>query len=141
MKIISYWTRSLVFNGDTPISTHFHSDFLSFIWSCTDGAAHKLKLRSFHKSAHLQVHPADFHPGVNHAWQSGGLYLFSVSFFFFIFLFLEPRVRVRVMRSHCCTTGHIRWQGHKSHDAWKEVEGFVRMISYNMCNTWLFRVG
>ena len=31
-----------------------------------DGAAHKLKLRSFHKSAHLQVYSADFHPGVNH---------------------------------------------------------------------------
>ena len=35
----------------------------------TDGAAHKLKPRSFHKSAHLQVHSADFHPGVNCAWQ------------------------------------------------------------------------
>ena len=35
----------------------------------TDGAAHKLKPRSFHKSAHLQVHSVDFHPGVNHAWQ------------------------------------------------------------------------
>ena len=35
----------------------------------TDGAAHKLKPRSFHKSAHLRVHSADFHPGVNHAWQ------------------------------------------------------------------------
>jgi len=31
----------------------------------TDGTAHKLKPRLFHKSAHLQVHPADFHPGVN----------------------------------------------------------------------------
>jgi len=31
----------------------------------TDGAAHKLKPRSFYKSAHLQVHSADFHPGVN----------------------------------------------------------------------------
>ena len=35
----------------------------------TDGAAHKLKPRSFHKSAHLWVHSADFHPSVNHAWQ------------------------------------------------------------------------
>jgi len=35
----------------------------------TDGAAHKLKPRSFHKSAHLRVHPADFHPSVNRAWQ------------------------------------------------------------------------
>jgi len=34
-----------------------------------DGAAHKLKPRSFHKSAHLQVYSADFHPGVNRAWQ------------------------------------------------------------------------
>ena len=31
----------------------------------TDGAAHKLKPRSFYKSAHLQVHPVDFHPSVN----------------------------------------------------------------------------
>ena len=35
----------------------------------TDGTAHKLKPRLFHKSAHFQVHSADFHPGVNHAWQ------------------------------------------------------------------------
>jgi len=34
----------------------------------TDGAAHKLKLRSFHKSTHLQVYSVDFHPGVNCAW-------------------------------------------------------------------------
>ena len=34
----------------------------------TDGAAHKLKPRSFHKSAHLRVHPADFHPSVNCTW-------------------------------------------------------------------------
>ena len=32
----------------------------------TDGTAHKLKPRSFHKSAHLQVYSADFHPGVNY---------------------------------------------------------------------------
>ena len=35
----------------------------------TDSTAHKLKPRSFHKSAHLRVHSADFHPGVNRAWQ------------------------------------------------------------------------
>ena len=35
----------------------------------TDGAAHKLKPRSFHKSAHLRVHSADFHPSVNRVWQ------------------------------------------------------------------------
>ena len=34
----------------------------------TDSVAHKLKPRSFHKSAHLRVHSADFHPSVNHAW-------------------------------------------------------------------------
>ena len=34
----------------------------------TDGTTHKLKPRLFHKSAHLQVHLADFHPGVNHTW-------------------------------------------------------------------------
>ena len=34
-----------------------------------DGAAYKLKPRLFHKSAHLQVHSADFHPGVNCIWQ------------------------------------------------------------------------
>ena len=67
-----------MFNGDTPISTHLHSDF-SFSSEVattqqTDSAAHKLKPRLFHKSAHLWVHSVDFHPGVNHAWQS-----FSVS--------------------------------------------------------------
>ena len=35
----------------------------------TDGAAHKLKPRSFHKSTHLRVHSADFHSSVNCAWQ------------------------------------------------------------------------
>ena len=35
----------------------------------TDGAAYKLKPRSFHKSTHLQVHSVDFHSSVNHAWQ------------------------------------------------------------------------
>ena len=34
----------------------------------TDGTAHKLKLRSFHKSAHLRVHSVDFHLSVNHVW-------------------------------------------------------------------------
>ena len=35
----------------------------------TDGVAHKLKPRLFHKSAHLWVHSVDFHPGVNCTWQ------------------------------------------------------------------------
>jgi len=35
----------------------------------TDSAVHKLKPRLFHKSAHLRVYSADFHPGVNCAWQ------------------------------------------------------------------------
>jgi len=35
----------------------------------TDGATHKLKPRSFHKSAHLWVRPVDFYPSVNHVWQ------------------------------------------------------------------------
>ena len=35
----------------------------------TDGAAHKLKPRLFHKSTHLQVHSVDFHSSVNRAWQ------------------------------------------------------------------------
>jgi len=34
----------------------------------TDSAAHKLKPRSFHKSAYLRVYSVDFHPSVNHAW-------------------------------------------------------------------------
>ena len=62
-----------MFNGDTPFSTHSHSDFspsseVATTWQ-TDGAAHKLKPRSFHKSAYLQIHSADFHPGVNRTWQ------------------------------------------------------------------------
>ena len=38
-------------------------------------------------------------------------------------------------------TGHIRLLGHKSHDTRKNVESSEKMISYNMLNTWLFRVG
>ena len=62
-----------MFNGDTPFSTHSHSDFsplseVATMWQ-TDSTAYKLKPRSFHKSAHLWVHSVDFHPSVNHAWQ------------------------------------------------------------------------
>jgi len=35
----------------------------------TDSIAYKLKPRLLHKSAHLWVHSADFHPSVNCAWQ------------------------------------------------------------------------
>jgi len=35
----------------------------------TDNEVHKLKPRLFHKSAHLRVYPADFHPGMNYVWQ------------------------------------------------------------------------
>ena len=50
----------------TPTQTFFPSSEIVTTWQ-TDGAAHKLKPRSFHKSAHLRVHSVDFHPGVNHA--------------------------------------------------------------------------
>ena len=62
-----------MFNSDTPFSTHSHSDFSPSSEVATmqqiDSIAHKLKPRSFHKSAYLWVHSADFHPGVNCAWQ------------------------------------------------------------------------
>jgi len=38
MKINSYWTWPPVFNSNIPISTHFHLDFLPFIWSCNHAA-------------------------------------------------------------------------------------------------------
>ena len=54
-----------MFNSDIPISTHSISDFFFLLEIITmwqiDGAAYKLKPRSFHKSTHLQVHIADFH--------------------------------------------------------------------------------
>jgi len=34
----SYWTQFLVFNDDTPISTHSHLGLLSIIWSCDHAA-------------------------------------------------------------------------------------------------------
>jgi len=60
-----YWTWSLVFNANIPISTHSILDlFLSLeimtTWQ-TDSTVHKLKPRSFHKSVHLWVHLADFY--------------------------------------------------------------------------------
>jgi len=48
----------------TPTQTFFPSSEVA-IMQQTDGAAHKLKPRLFHKSAHLQVHSADFYPSVN----------------------------------------------------------------------------
>ena len=50
----------------TPILDFFPSSEVVTIWQ-TDSAAYKLKPRSFHKSAYLQVHNVDFHPSVNHA--------------------------------------------------------------------------
>jgi len=58
------------------------------------------------------------------------LFLFSFWFNFHYSIF-RTRIRVRVTRSHCHTTGYIRWHGHKSHDTWKKVEGSGRMTSYN----------
>jgi len=40
----------------------------------TDGAAHKLKPRLFHKFTHLQVYSVDFHPSMNHAWHFDKLF-------------------------------------------------------------------
>jgi len=51
-----------------PISDFFLSSEVATTWQI-DSAAHKLKPRSFYKSAHFWVHPVDFHPGVNYAWQ------------------------------------------------------------------------
>ena len=45
----------------TPILDFFPSSEVVTIWQ-TDGTAHKLELRSFHKSTHLLVHSVDFHP-------------------------------------------------------------------------------
>ena len=42
------------------------------------------------------------------------LFLFSC---WFIFLYSIFRTKARGTRSHCHTAGHIRWHGHKSHDA------------------------
>ena len=49
----------------TPISDFFPSSEVATMQQ-TDGTAHKLKPRSFHKSAHLQVHSVDFHSSMNH---------------------------------------------------------------------------
>ena len=43
----------------------FLSSEVAIMWQ-TDGAVHKLKPRSFHKSAHLRVHSVDFYPSMNH---------------------------------------------------------------------------
>ena len=48
----------------TPILDFFLLSKVATTWQ-TDGAAYKLKPRSFHKSVHLRVYPVDFHPGVN----------------------------------------------------------------------------
>jgi len=48
----------------TPILDFFLSSEVATMWQ-TDGAAYKLKPRSFHKSVHLRVHSADFYPSVN----------------------------------------------------------------------------
>jgi len=50
----------------TPISDFFPSSKVATMWQ-TDSAAHKLKPRLFHKSAHFQVYSVDFYSGVNHA--------------------------------------------------------------------------
>jgi len=56
----------------TSISDFFPSSEVATIQQ-TDGAAHKLKPRLFHKSAHLWVHSVDFHLSVNCAWHPLGI--------------------------------------------------------------------
>ena len=51
----------------TPILDFFLSSEVATTWQ-TGSTAHKLKLRSFHKSVHLWAHLADFHPSVNRVW-------------------------------------------------------------------------
>ena len=51
----------------TPTQTFSPSSEVATTWQ-TDSAAYKLKPRLFHKFTQLQVHSADFHPSVNHAW-------------------------------------------------------------------------
>ena len=58
----------------TPISNFFPSSEVATMWQ-TDGIAHKLKSRSFHKSAHLRVHSVNFHLGVNRAWHLKSIYI------------------------------------------------------------------
>ena len=48
----------------TPISDFFLLSEVATMQQ-TDSVVHKLKPRSFHKSAHLQVHSADFYSSVN----------------------------------------------------------------------------
>ena len=52
----------------TPILDFFTSSEVVITWQ-TDGTAHKLKPRLFHKSAYLWVHFVDFHSSVNCTWQ------------------------------------------------------------------------
>jgi len=52
----------------TSISDFFPSSEVATMQQ-TDGAAYKLKLRSFYKSTHLWAHFVDFHPSVNCTWQ------------------------------------------------------------------------
>ena len=74
--------------------------------------------------------------------KESGLNIFPIFFSYFYFIFdlffysiFRTRVRVRVTRSRCHTVGHIRWHSHKSHDAWKDVEGSKRIMSYNVWYT------
>ena len=56
------------------------------------------------------------------------IFYFSFSFLVY-FLFLE-------LGSGFSDKDHaVTWHGHKSHDAWKKVEGSGRMMSYNVLNT------
>ena len=64
----------------TPISDFFPLSKVATMWQ-TDGVAHKLKPRLFHKSAHLQVHSVDFHPGMNCTW-----YLNSIAFLTIVYI-------------------------------------------------------
>jgi len=62
-------------------------------------------------------------------------FLFAFLFYFrFIFLYsiFRTRVRVRVTRLCCHIADYIREHGHKSHNAWKDIEGSRRMTSYNV---------
>jgi len=90
----------------TPISDFFLSFKVVTTWQ-TDGTAHKLKLRSFHKSTHLRVHSADFHSSVNRAWQYYQTSKSAVAFE--QFHLLNPLSQFRLQFNFVLCTSKSKW--------------------------------
>ena len=120
MKIISYWTRSLVFNGNTLISTYFHFGLLPIhlkLWLCGRQMAQYI---SWSQGCSTSLLISKSIPWTSILVSSSQMVdlVFLYFTFHFYFLFLEHLGLGLI--GHAVTSFTTWWHNHKTdHKAWE----------------------